>query len=109
MKKIIKPRRAGKTTDLIEISENTGTYILVANRNRQREVAGMAREQNKNIPFPVTLEDFLRTGFKGSFINHILIDDAEAVLQELFRTVRIDALTMTSPESEEEREVKTWD
>ena len=109
MKKIIKPRQAGKTTDLIEISEKTGVYILTANRNRAECVFRMAQEQNRNIPFPVTLWDYQKTGFRGSFINHILIDDAEAVLQELFRTVQIDALTMTSPESDEEREDKTWD
>ncbi len=100
MNKIILPRRGGKTTKLIDISENTGTYILVADRNRQREVAGMARERNKNIPFPVTLEDFLRTRFRGSFINHILIDDAEDVLAHLFGHVQIDALTITAQEQE---------
>lgn len=98
MKKIIKPRQAGKTTDLIEISEKTGVYILTANRNRAKCVFRMAQEQNRNIPFPVTLWDYQKTGFRGSFINHILIDDAEEVLQELFRTVQIDVLTMTSPE-----------
>ena len=99
MKKIIKPRQAGKTTDLIEISEKTGVYILTANRNRAECVFRMAQEQNRNIPFPVTLWDYQKTGFRGSFINHILIDDAEEVLHELFRTVQIDALTMTSPGS----------
>jgi hypothetical protein len=65
MNKIILPRGCGKTTKLIDISEKTGTYILVANMNRQRQVADMAREQSKMIPFPVTLEDFLRTRFRG--------------------------------------------
>lgn len=75
--------------------------------NRQREVAAMARDQNKKIPFPVTLEDFLRTRFRGSFINHILIDDAEDVLAHLFGRVQIDALTMTTPEQDKETSGKT--
>lgn len=98
MEKIIKPRQTGKTTDLIKISEKTGTYILTADRIRAGYVFNMAQEQNRNIPFPVALWDYQRTGFRGSFINHILIDDADAVLQELFKTIQIDALTMTGPE-----------
>jgi hypothetical protein len=101
MNKIILPRGSGKTTKLIDISEKTGTYILVANMNRQRQVANMAREQSKKIPFPVTLEDFLRTRFRGSFINHILIDDAEDVLAHLFGHIQIDALTISAPEQDE--------
>jgi hypothetical protein len=69
--------------------------------SRQREVAEMARKQNKKIPFPVTLEDFLRTRFRGSFINHILIDDAEDVLAHLFGHIQIDALTISAPEQDE--------
>jgi hypothetical protein len=106
MNKIILPRGCGKTTKLIDISEKTGTYILVANMNRQRQVADMAREQSKMIPFPVTLEDFLRTRFRGSFINHILIDDAEDVLAQLFGHIQIDALTITAPKDEYEEILK---
>jgi hypothetical protein len=69
--------------------------------SRQREVAEMARKQNKKIPFPVTLEDFLRTRFRGSFINHILIDDAEDVLAHLFGHIQIDYLTISAPEQDE--------
>ena len=102
MEKIIKPRQTGKTTDLIEISEKTGSYILTADRNRAEFVFRLAREQKRNIPYPVTLWEYQQSGFKGSFINHILIDDADAVLQELFKTVQIDALTMTGPEQHKE-------
>lgn len=73
MKKIIKPRQTGKTTDLIEISEKTGIYILTANRICAGYVFNMAQEQKRNIPFPVALCDYQRTGFRGSFINHILM------------------------------------
>lgn len=106
MKKIIKPRQTGKTTELIEISEETGIYILTANRNRAECVFDMALEQHKNIPFPVTLWEYQQTGFRGSFINHILIDDAEAVLQEMFRTIQIDALTMTGQEQNGVKRIK---
>lgn len=107
MEKIIKSRQTGKTTDLIKISEKTGIYILTADRNRAVCVSKMAQEQNRNIPFPVTLREYQRSGFKGSFINHILIDDADAVLQELFKTVQIEALTMTGPEQHKVEDIKT--
>lgn len=102
MDKIILPRRNGKTSKLIEISEKTGTYILVADASRQREVANMAREQGKNIPFPVTLNDYLNTRFRGSFIKHILIDDADDVLRRLFEGIHIDAVTITDPSPDRE-------
>lgn len=106
MEKIIKPRQTGKTTDLIKISAEKGTYILTANRNRAVCVFNMAQEQNRNIPFPVTLWEYQRSEFRGSFINHILIDDADAVLQELFKTIQIDALTMTGPEGHKVGDIK---
>lgn len=107
MEKIIKPRRTGKTTDLIKISEKTGIYILTADRIRAGYVFNTAQEQKRNIPFPVTLRDYQRTGFRGSFINHILIDDADVVLQELFKTVQVEALTMTGPEQHKVEDIKT--
>ena len=38
MKKIILPRGKGKTTELIKLSADTQKYILVADRNRVREI-----------------------------------------------------------------------
>lgn len=95
MKKIIKPRGKGKTTELIKLSAKTNTYILVRDRKRQRRVAELADSMNINIPYPVTLDDYMRTQFRGSFINHILIDDADDILQRFFNTVVIDAITIT--------------
>lgn len=100
MKKIIKPRGKGKTTELIKLSAKTNTYILVANRMRQIAVAKLAHSMNIDIPYPVTVEDYMRTHFRGSFIKNILIDDADAVLQSIFNTVVIDAITITETESE---------
>lgn len=98
MKKIIRPRTGGKTTELIRVSEETGNYIVTATRSRAECVAKMAREQGRKIPFPVTLAEYMRSGFRGSFIKHILIDDADGLLQTLFRGVEIDAITMTDPD-----------
>lgn len=96
MKKIMLGRGEGKTTELIKLSHETNTYILVKDRYRQREVAKIAHELNMDIPYPVTIEDYIGTsGFVGSYIKHILIDDAEDVLQAMFSRVIIDVITMT--------------
>lgn len=101
MKKIIKPRGKGKTTELIKLSAETNTYILVANRSRQKMVAELAHSMNMNIPYPVTVDDYMRSQFRGSFIKHILIDDADDVLQRFFNTIVIDAITITEVNADE--------
>ena len=108
MKKIILGRGQGKTTELIKLSHETNTYILVANFQRQREVAKMADEMGLSIPYPVTVCDYMRTHFLGSYIKHILIDDADDVLQQIFNCVTIDAITM-SPDEEAERHLIVQD
>lgn len=107
MKKIIKPRQAGKTTRLIELSEKTNAYILTANKRRALFVADLARKQNRNIPQPITVSDFRIGGFRGTQIRNILIDDADAVLSEIFG-VRIDAITMTTYPGDELQTPTIW-
>lgn len=94
MKKIILGRGEGKTKELIQLSHDTNTYILVADRSRQREIFSFARDLGITIPNPVTVEDYMRTHFRGSFIKHILIDDADDVLKTIFYNLIIDAITM---------------
>ena len=104
MKKIIRPRCAGKTSELIRISEQTQTYIVTPTMARASITAKMAQEQGRNIPHPVSLGEYLRSRFRDSFITHILIDDADGLLGELFKGVCIDAITMSDPEPWEEQE-----
>lgn len=95
-------RRKGKTTELIKMSAEKNLYILVVNRNRQREVFELARDLNLNIPFPITVEEYFTSGkLRGSFINTILIDDADDILQQIFNTVVIDTITITDKEDKE--------
>lgn len=95
MKVIAKPRRGGKTSELIKLSAETNTYILVANKQRQKEIVRLADLMNINILYPVTVDDYMKTQFRGSFIKNILIDDAEDVLRAFLYTVTIDAITVT--------------
>lgn len=98
MKKIVKPRASGKTTELIRLSEATGAYIIVSNQKRAHDLFVFAESLGYKIPYPVPFEHCRRT--KGSFVKNILIDDADDLLSILFPGMIIDAITMT--ESEEE-------
>ena len=102
MKKIIRPRQAGKSSELIRIAEETNAYIIVATRARAVCLADMARKQGRHILYPVTLREYGQSRFRGSYIRHVLIDDADAVLEQVFKEVTIDAITMTECLMEQE-------
>lgn len=102
MKKIIRPRRAGKSSELIRIAEETNAYIIVATRARAVCLADMAQKQGRHILYPVTLREYEQSRFRGSYIRHVLIDDADAVLEQVFKEVTIDAITMTECVMEQE-------
>ena len=104
MKKIIMGRRKGKTTELIKMSAATQTYILVKDGRRQREVARMAQDMGLHIPYPVTMADWERTHFVGSFIKEILIDDADDIIQSIFYRMRIKAITMSEDREAEDEQ-----
>ena len=95
MKKIIRPRQAGKSTELIRMSEETGAYIIVPNRQRAFALSQLARETGHQIPFPVTFLEYEQSRFRGSFVRHVLIDDADNLLEQIFKEVTIDAITMS--------------
>ena len=96
MIKIFRPRQRGKTTALIKMSEATGSYIMTSTRMRARCIFQMANEMGCNIPNPIIVEDYFRSGgMRDSFIKDILIDDADDVLRTIFRNVNIEAITMT--------------
>jgi hypothetical protein len=106
MKKIIKPRRAGKSTELIRMSEESGAYIIVSSRARANFLFQLAHETGHKIPFPVTYREYEQSRFRGSFVRHVLIDDADDLLEHLFREVTIDAITMTEDQEGESNHEK---
>lgn len=101
MELIIKGRGKGKTTELINRSAETQTYILTVNTQRARDIFLKAREMDVYIPYPVTIDEYFSThGFTGSFIKSVYIDDADDVLKHIFCRVGIEAITMTNKEDE---------
>lgn len=105
MIKIIRPRQSGKTSELIRISENRKEYIAVATKSRANCLFRQAQEMGAKIPYPITLNEVSRGAMQGTNIRNILIDDADAVLKEIFRGTQIDVITMTNTETSiQERE-----
>ena len=100
---IIRPRKSGKTTELLKKSAETHTYILVKNQKRARDLFNKARQMNYAIPYPVTLDEYRASRFVGSCIRRdgIYIDDLDDLLKELLPGIRIKAVTMTCKEDDE--------
>lgn len=95
MKKIIKPKGAGKTLELIQMSHDTWSYILVADRKRADWLANYAWNELKiDIPNPVALSEYLECGCKTGYVKGILIDDADDVLRTLCQNNNLIAITM---------------
>ena len=95
---VIGERCSGKTTRLIERSAKEGIYILVANKEMARCIVDQAKEMGLEIPFPVTLDEYLRGNkFQGSSIRRdgLLIDDLDMVLHQLFGGIPIHEVTLT--------------
>lgn len=95
---VIGERCSGKTTRLIERSAKEGRNILVANKAMARCIADQAKEMGLDIPFPVTLDEYLRGNkFQGSSIrlDGLLIDDLDMVLNRMFRGIPIREVTLT--------------
>lgn len=91
-------RCSGKTTKLIKRSAYEGVHILVATRNRAKDLDQNAKRMGLNIPFPVTVDEYLKGNrFAGSSIRRdgLLIDDADDVLQQIFAGISIKEVTVT--------------
>ena len=109
MNVVIGERCSGKTTRLIERSAKEGIYILVANKEMARCVADQAKDMGLEIPYPVTVGEYLRGNkFQGSSIRRdgLLIDDLDMVLDLLFRGIPIREVTLTDRGNVEKLETR---
>lgn len=93
-KMIIKPRQTGRTTEIIKMAAENNLYIVTTDRQRALYIAKMAQKLGLKIPFPITIRELPVRPY--SFINEVLIDDADQVLACLVGT-KIKAITMEAP------------
>ncbi len=96
MKIIIKARRMGKTTDAIKIASENFSYLVCLNQKEVYRVSQEARKMGLDIPFPITIDEFINGKFCGKGIRGFVIDNAEYILTYLARTVPINAITMNT-------------
>ena len=80
MKVIKRPRRSGKTTQLIYASEITGYPIVVFDTARAENLKKMAEEMNCDIPNPIIFHNF-KHQIIGKHKDKILIDDLDSMLE----------------------------
>lgn len=104
MIKDIGPRQNGKTSRLIQLSHETGLYIMAPTRAQAHFIFQQAEKMGLGIHNPVAVFDYMHTRFAGSYIRRqgILIDNADAVLQALMPEIEIKGITMTYPDPWEE-------
>nr|AHF24258.1 hypothetical protein [uncultured bacterium Contig1770] len=81
------PRRAGKTTRLIELAERFDLYIIVRDERRKAIIRNMARSMGKDIRNPIALHEFTCGRCVGDayLMTHkgVLVDDSLDVLEAL--------------------------
>ena len=104
-KVFIRKSGRGKTLKLIQECyyrnrEDKGnyTYILVADMKRAMQIRNFARKKGYDIPFPITAPEIIIGKLHGSFIRHLLVDDADDILEQHIRNIsngRVDIAMMT--------------
>lgn len=103
-------RCLGKTTMAILESHATGSRILVANQKMVENTFRMAKELGYTIPYPICVNDLVRTPHAHSSEEHFIIDNVEMVLQEMLYN-KIDTITFDNrtidPEDRYREEIRT--
>ena len=100
MKLLWSGRRAGKTTKAILLAHETGAYLIVINREEALRVSKLADAMDKPIRFPVTIEEFLHGGMKGSYVRNLVIDNADEIFNRIFDGFEIEMITFTGEKYE---------
>lgn len=99
MKIINSPRRSGKTTILIHASYATGAPIIVYDRLRADNLLKYAKDLGCDVEV-YTIEEWVRYVNKTSHEQHILVDDAERILEKALEEAlhaKVIACTTTIP------------
>lgn len=107
MKTIIGGRQSGKTTKLIEMAAETGATIVTANSHMADYIKVLTHKMGKDIKDPICITKIINT--KGSDLNsvfnrslvaeHLLIDEAQIVLEQILKYYCIDAITVNIEEN----------
>jgi len=95
MKIIHRPRATGKTEAAVKLANETGSYLVVEN---QREASAVFRHSKpKPDRYPVTFQEILGGGLRGSHVKSIVIDDVDKFLKHYLAGtgLHLQGVTMT--------------
>lgn len=105
---IFQPRQAGKTTQLVKMSAETGCRI-VCSENSIKHIKMLAKEMGVSIPNPMPYQVFVGETYFSDRQPGVLIDDADLLLSYI-SNVPIRAITLTDPRTPpEQAEDFDWD
>lgn len=94
-------RRSGKTTRLIQLSAEYGSYIICPSYKHVDLIVRLAKDMELDIPPPMTFEEFRTRQHFGRAIRSFLIDDADKLLAYL-SDMPIQAITITVEEEDDD-------
>jgi hypothetical protein len=95
MKKLLLPKAEGKTQQLIELSEKTNAYIICKDHVQAYSISSRARAQGRDIPSPLTFDEFIERQYVHRGIQGFLFDDADAFVQHIAGKIPVIAITLT--------------
>lgn len=95
---IVEGRRSGKTTRAIEESARTGIHILAPHRDMARFIFQQAKDAGIDIPFPITLDEWMQGRVRGYVrMPGLIIDEGLILLEKILRT-HIHMITISERE-----------
>jgi hypothetical protein len=95
VKAYVRPRRSGKTHELIKLAAEERLVIVCSTVEMVRAVEKRAGEMGLDIPQPVSFRQFTSGHCRGRQIKGFAFDDAEQCLQQLAGPVPVAAISMT--------------
>lgn len=102
MKMILRGRQGGKTTELIRLAAETGSYIVCTDRRRARQIAQQAVKMGLSIPFPLTADEWRDRAYHPPGVRGIAFDDLDRIIQGM-SAVPVVAATWTASDGEQQR------
>lgn len=105
MRAIVKPRCAGKTYDMIQLSAILNVPILTVDHSRAMFIESMARRLKILIPKPIfidTLRTINRDHYERRIPRDVVIDDADEVLRRMFFELGVNPLAMAITQNDYE-------
>lgn len=94
MRPIVKPRRAGKSDDVLRLALQDFSYIVCPTMQDVDRLWRRARELDLNIPQPITWQAFTQHRYYGPGVRSFIIDDLDRCIQGMTR-VEIKAVSLT--------------